>query len=165
MIDNIELFIVMSNFGNCISNYFFQHEIKHSSTCGGGGASTIVARVLLGPDVSLTYIHPKDVSFHISTCKFFQLLSRRKQHLFSEIISLTKEVVAQCLSNQKEMSKSSGMDLYFPSNYRQLSISLTTLTFMEVCPSSKPTLSISEKGDGPWICFSCQYSLSLTCFE
>ncbi len=66
MIDDVELSIVMSNFENCSSNYFFQHEIKHSSTCGGG-ASAIVARVLLGPDVSLTSIHPKDVSFHITT--------------------------------------------------------------------------------------------------
>jgi len=47
----------MSNFENSSSNYFFQHEIKHSSTCGGG-ASAIVATALLGPDVSLTSIHP-----------------------------------------------------------------------------------------------------------
>ena len=114
MIDDVELSIAMSNFENSSSNYFFQHEIKDSSTCGGG-ASAIVARAVLGPDVSLTSIHPKDVSFHITTCKFVQLLSRREQHLFSEIISLTEGVVAQCLSNQKEMSKSSGMDLYLPS--------------------------------------------------
>ncbi len=38
MIDDVELSIAMSNFENSSSNYFFQHEIKDSSTCGGCGA-------------------------------------------------------------------------------------------------------------------------------
>jgi hypothetical protein len=52
-IDDVELSIAMSNFENSSSNYCFQNEIKHSCTCGGG-ASAIVTRALLGPDVSLT---------------------------------------------------------------------------------------------------------------
>jgi hypothetical protein len=93
LMKDLELLNLLSSlsFGKPSSDFFFKHDIQNA--IGGGGASAVVTRAITGTDVSPTVVHPKDVNFHVSICKFVRLLSRSEQVAFAEIISLSEDVV------------------------------------------------------------------------
>jgi hypothetical protein len=94
--------------------FFFKHDIQNA--IGGGGASALVTRAITGTDDSPIVVHPKDVNFHVSICKFVRMLSRSEQVAFAEIISLSEDVVKDRYCRDKDATVSSNLkDLYLPS--------------------------------------------------
>jgi hypothetical protein len=102
------------SFGNPSSDFFFKHDIWNWA--GGGRAKALVTRAITGIDDSSTVVHPKDVNFHVSICKFVRLLSRSEQVAFAEIISLSEDVVKDRYCRDKDATVSSNLkDPYLPS--------------------------------------------------